>query len=155
MNLVLTEMERKLVENLCVFYYDVDKDPDLVINPKNGRYEAFRGHQTTVKDFTRIVKRNGLTRAWLGVDILWDEKDKDGSTVNILRHYKKQSMEISISEKLDGGEWLPLLFAYFKENGFAVGDCSFAEEMYYDARAKADIDTEKTDIGGTKLDIDE
>lgn len=148
MNLVLTEMERKLVENLCVVYYDVDKDPDLVVNPKSGRYEVFKGHQTTLKDFTRIVKRNGLTRAWLGVGILWDENDKTSSTVSALRHYKKHSMEISISEKLDGGEWLPWLFAYFKENSFAVGDCSFAEEMYYDAKAKADI-------GGTKLDIDE
>ena len=127
-----TQKERKFLDSLHVDYKDIDKDPDLLLDKRNGHLSLAPWHTTTFGNFVKMVEANSYEETNFMVEISYDDGDDSAFTSTMTRHFRQVNMEIRVSEVLDEWGVLALLDMYLKDELFRVGKCGIMESLMYE-----------------------
>ena len=124
--------ERKFLDSLHVAYKDLNRDPDLLLDKRNGHLSLAPWHTTTFGNFVKMVEVKPYEKANYIVEISYDEEDNSKCSSTMFRHYRQANFEIRLSKALDEYGVLALLDMYLQDERFRVGTCGALEGLLYE-----------------------
>lgn len=132
----LMNKEKEFLDSLRVDYKDLNRDPDLLLDKRNGHLSIAPWHMSTLENLVKMVKAKPYEEANYIVEVSYDEEDDSKCSSTMFRHYKKANFEIRISEALDDGGILGLLDMYLQDERFRVGTCGVLEGLLCEREQK-------------------
>lgn len=128
--------EREFLSSLRVAYKDLNRDPDLLLDKRNGHLSIAPWHTATLENLIKMVKAKPYEEANYIVEISYNEEDDSKCSSTMFRHYRQANFEIRLSEALDEYGVLALLDMYLQDEKFRVGTCGVLEGLLYEREQK-------------------